>query len=650
MKKYNMELKKRSSLMFTSSSKRLYSIVFIVAVIAISYFLFFHLQYNIEANTKDRLIAQEAKNQMASTKKIAVHIASDLNSIVVALHGLANSIYIQQGELSSGKAEDLLRETYFQINTITVIDRLFIVDKNNTAAAFIVPKGQTEPFFGSDNISIEDIVHNARTKLVPAFSNGFSGLDGKYRIAITYPILNRDTQEYIGCIVALIPTTQFFEHYGNVNDPNSEYLTSYDRNGTYLSNPSQDLIGVNILDHKIQQLIKYNNNFNDLISKVILNGQASQVIYNYGMGENLATGYPVLEQGKPTYFVFVDTSTSDIYSQINGVLFLERIEMFSLLAGTTAAITFLIVFLLKWSSSLDREVKRRTTELEKINSQLTSVNKQLEDNDKIQKQFINIAAHELRTPLQPIISYSALALKGQVNKNEAINTILKHADRLNTLTSDLLEIIRIENGKLPYKREKTDINQLILEIVSEKAKENDSILINTRDSNNSNKPREVAEGHRIISYEQPGVQAQITIELDLEPEVQEMYVDRTRIAEVLSRIIDNAIDFTNKDKIKIETHYLLNNRKGTSTNDITEIKISDNGPGIPEDVLPSLFGKFVTKSILTKGSKWGSGLGLVISKAIIIAHKGEITAHNNDYGGATITIVLPNDTTNSNIA
>ena len=136
----------------------------------------------------------------------------------------------------------------------------------------------------------------------------------------------------------------------------------------------------------------------------------------------------------------------------------------------------------------------------------------------------------------------------------------------------------------------------------------------------------------------------------MEPDVQEIYVDTIRIAEVLSRIIDNAIDSTNKGKIIIETHYLLNSRQGISTNGITEIKISDNGPGIPEDVLPSLFGKFVTKSILAKGSKWGSGLGLVISKAIVKAHKGEITAHNNDHGGATITIVLPNDTTNNKIA
>lgn len=642
-----MGLKRCSSLMFGSSSKRLYSIVFIVAVIAISYFLFFHLQYNIEANTKDRLIAQEGKNQMESTKKIAVHIASDLNSIVVALHGLANSIYIQQGELSGGTTEDLLRETYFQINTITVVDRLFILDKNNTASAFIVPKGQTEPFFGSDNISFEDIVNNTRTKLVPTFSNGFKGLDSKYRIAITYPILNRDTQEYIGCIVALIPTTQFFEHYGNVNDPNSEYLTAYDRNGTYLSNPSQDLIGMNIFDHKSQQLVKYNNNFNGLIHKVILDGQPSQGIYNYGMGENLATGYPIAEQGKTTYFVFDNTSTSEIYSQINGVLILERIEMFSLLAGTTVAITFLIVFLLKWSSNLGKEVKRRTIELERINSQLASANKQLEDNDKIQKQFINIAAHELRTPLQPIISYSALALKGQLNKNEAIKTILKHADRLNALISDLLEIIRIENGKLPYKREKVNLNQLILAVVSEKAKENGNILINTSDNN---KPREVAEGHGIISYEPQGQQAQIVVQLDLEHDIQEIYVDRDRIGEVLSRIIDNAIDFTNNAKIKIETCRLPNNRHDTSTrtNGMVEIKISDNGPGIPEDVLPSLFGKFITKSILAKGSRWGIGLGLVISKAIVTAHNGEITAHNNESGGATITVVLPNDTTNSN--
>ena len=625
-------------------------------------FSFFYLQYNIETDTKNRLVAQQIKNQMQSTKKISVHIASDLNSIVVALHGLANSIYVQQGELSSDKTQSLLQETYLQINTITVVDRLFILDKKNTATAFIVPQGESEPFFGSDNISFEDLINNTRTKLVPTFSSGFKGLDDVNRIAITYPILNRDTQEYIGCIVALIPTLQFFEHYGNVNDINTQFLTAYDENGTYLSNPSKDLIGRNFFSNEVQQFIRHNNNLNQLVRKVVLDGQASQAIYNFGSGERLATGYPISEQGKPIYFVFVITPTSLIYSEINQVLFLERIETFSLLAGTTAAITFLIVFLLNWSSNLDREVKRRTIELESTNRQLTSANEQLKTHDKLQKQFINAAAHELRTPLQPIISYGALALKNKVDKIEAIQTILKQARRLNKLTTDLLEIIRIEDGRFNYNREKIRINDVILgavrEVVSsqESLKNKDHIYrIDSNDDNGKDKNKlrqwaEIEAEHQLANEKRQKIilplergateEEQVLIELDLDCDA-EVYADRVRIAEAVFKVIDNAIKFTKRGKIKIETHSVIDDRQNAPKNCMTVIKVSDSGPGIPEDILPSLFGKFVTKSVLSKESMHGSGLGLFISKSIVKAHKGEITAHNNESGGATITIVLP---------
>jgi signal transduction histidine kinase len=643
------------------SNKRLYSIIFIASVIGISFILFFYLQDIIERDTKDRLVAQQIGNQMEATKRISVHISSDLNSIVVALHGLANSVYVQQGQLSDDKTKNLLEETYLQINTITVVDRLFILDKKNIATAFIVPRGQSEPFFGSDNISFEELVNQTRAKTIPTFSNGLKGLDNKYRIAITYPILNRDTQEYIGSIVALIPAIEFFEHYGNVHDITAQYLTAYDRNGTYLANPSAYFAGKNFFADDVQKLINYNKNFNDIIRKVVLYGQPSQTIYDYGIGERLGTGYPILEQGKPTYFVFVNTPTSIIYSEINQVLLLERVEIFLLLAGTTAAVTFLIVFLLRWSRSLGREVKRRTMELEELNRQLASANEQLKTNDKIQKEFINVAAHELRTPLQPIISYCALALRDKVDKNEAMQIIDKHAHRLHKLTTDLLAVIRIEGGAFPYKREKININDLILDVinnaVAKKAKKNDNNNIITRDDNNSNKKREEKDngnkkGLLVEEWGEGEEQDKVLIEVNLDRTVKEIYADKDRIFEVLSNVIDNALKFTKKGKIKIESHGMIQDQQegdNNNNNNKIEIKVSDTGAGIPEDILPHLFGKFVAKNVIGKESRQGSGLGLFISKAIVKAHNGEITAHNNESGsGATVSIVLPTGGTNIN--
>jgi signal transduction histidine kinase len=632
-----------SSLLFASKKKKrlLYSVVVIVSIIVISYSLFFYLQYNIEKDTKDKLVAQQMENQIESTKKISTRISSDLNSIVVALHGLANSAYIQQGELYGDKTKNLLEETYFQINTITLVDRLFILDKRNIATIFIVPRGQNEPFcdsdnfFCSDNIPFEELVNQTRTKLVPTFSNGFKGLDNKYRIAITYPILNRDTEEYIGSIVALIPTVEFFENYGNVHNINKQYLTAFDKNGMYIDHPLENFMGKNFFfSSEFQQITEQSKNFNDLISKVVLYGQPSQAIYNYGNVERLGTGYPIVNQGKPIYSVFIITPTSIIYSQLSHVLFLERIEMFLLLAGTTAAVTFLIVFLLKWSSSLGKEVKRRTKELEELNKQLASANEQLKINDKMQKEFINVAAHELRTPLQPIISYSALALKDEVDKSEAMQVIDKHANRLRKLSTELLDVSRIEGGNFPYKMEKVRINDLILDVI------NNTAIVKAKANNNIRRSNKGKKWNAIKQEEE------VLIDVDLDHNIEEIYADKDRIDQVLSNVIDNAIKFTKKGKIKIESRRILisgqqEEEEKKKKNNKIEIKISDTGGGIPEDILPRLFGKFVTKGVVGTENKHGSGLGLFISKAIVTAHKGEITAYNNENGGATFTIVLP---------
>jgi signal transduction histidine kinase len=321
--------------------------------------------------------------------------------------------------------------------------------------------------------------------------------------------VNRQTNEYVGSLAALIPTVLFFEHYGNVHDIESQYLVALDRNATFLTHPLKQSIGTNFFDPDFQQFINHNRNYNDQIKRVLMlpfftststfttpleyrsgpqgsvlqEGQYQEqqqrdkeekepgygsryTIYDYGIGERLSTGFPISAQMKPAYFIFLVTPTSIIHSQVDQVLLLERIGMFSLLAGTTAAIVLLMVFLLKWNRSLNREVKRRTKELEDSNIRLADANKKLTIRDKMQEEFVNMAAHELRTPLQPIISFSKLALKNKIDKGEAIRGIDKHVDRLHKLATDLLVVSRIEGGSLPYKMEKVRINDLILDVAN----------------------------------------------------------------------------------------------------------------------------------------------------------------------------------------
>ncbi len=239
------------------------------------------------------------------------------------------------------------------------------------------------------------------------------------------------------------------------------------------------------------------------------------------------------------------------------------------------------------------------TKIKDLNEELENANLDLKKKDKIKDEFIRVAAHELRTPIQPILGFISLARNGKIKNDEAINGILYHARNLKQLANNILDVSHIESGMLSCKMERFQINKLIQEVV---------------DSTKSE------------------VDPDIVIETKLDRDIS-INGDRFRLSQVLNNIIQNSIKFTKKGKITIQTRILPQQNK-------IEISISDTGPGIPVDILDTVFDKFVTKSV-QEGTEHGSGLGLYISKAILSAHNGEIFASNNDDKGAKFTILLP---------
>jgi hypothetical protein len=155
---------------------------------------------------------------MQSTQALSQRISSDLGSIMTRLQGLAGSSYLQQADLSSDKTRKLLQETYFQINNVTTADRLFIINKNCIVMTYISPPGR-KTFVGANASGIE-WVKQINNQHKPVFTNGYFGFDGNYRITISYPLINRETREYLGLVGSSLPATQLFEHYGNIFDIN----------------------------------------------------------------------------------------------------------------------------------------------------------------------------------------------------------------------------------------------------------------------------------------------------------------------------------------------------------------------------------------------------------------------------------------------
>ena len=224
------------------------------------------------------------------------------------------------------------------------------------------------------------------------------GKDGKYRIAITYPIIIKNSSgsiNYAGLVGAVIPTTELFSYYGNIYDIKLKYLSVLDSKAVLLIHPLESLIGKPFFGVPFQNLSKHNPVLNNIVNTIVSLGKASSGIYDFVNGQRFTTGYPIILNGKPQYSIFIITPTSTIYSKIDNIINNERLEMFSLIAGIIAAVMILIIFLIRMNSILDRNIKERTKELEKSNNNLLILNKKLESSneqlqlhDKMQAEFI----------------------------------------------------------------------------------------------------------------------------------------------------------------------------------------------------------------------------------------------------------------------
>jgi len=262
-----------------------------------------------------------------------------------------------------------------------------------------------------------------------------------------------------------------------------------------------------------------------------------------------------------------------------------------------------------------------TKNLKKSNALIRNQYVKVKEAEKMKDQFLNISAHELRTPIQPIIGLSGMLNEDFQNKKHVdmkeietgVSIIYRNAKRLQKLTDDILDVTKIESNEL-----KLDIGEFdLLDVISntindctidmEKKKEN-VLFVCKNDFNNKknddDKLKMSPKGHLVVKG------------------------DKNRITQVLSNLVNNAIKFTTKGSIAVTME-----KKNNSEVVITVI---DTGLGIDLEIMPYLFKKFVSNSFS------GTGLGLYISKSIIEAHGGKIWAENNkDGNGATFSFSLP---------
>jgi signal transduction histidine kinase len=253
-------------------------------------------------------------------------------------------------------------------------------------------------------------------------------------------------------------------------------------------------------------------------------------------------------------------------------------------------------------SSIHYNIKLRES-----NEMLIQQYEKVKESEKMKSEFINIAAHELRTPIQPILGltdiiYSKIKDKEQ---HELLDIVMRNAYRLKRLTDNVLDVTKIESQSLMLKKEKLNLNILISEVLKE--------YVN----------KEVKQQTIKIGYD-----FRYTNDIIVE-------ADRVRLAQVIRNLVDNALKFTTM--YNNQTIFVIVDKKKEGKEQQASVSVKDTGAGISKEVLPKLFSKFTTSD-----SSTGTGLGLYICKSIVEAHGGKIWAENNLNGkGATFRFKLP---------
>jgi signal transduction histidine kinase len=237
---------------------------------------------------------------------------------------------------------------------------------------------------------------------------------------------------------------------------------------------------------------------------------------------------------------------------------------------------------------------------------------QLKVQDKMQREFINIAAHELRTPIQPILGLTQVIRskmrdrEEQKEEAELLDVISRNATRLQQLTENILDVTKIESKSLQLNKEQFNLRKMLLNAMSD---------------------------YKSQLKEYSNVRFEFLCKEDIFIEA-----DKTRISQVIYNLLNNAIKFTQMERSK-EARIIsitLEESKYDDNSKEVIVSIKDTGSGIDPEIIPRLFTKFATKS------EKGTGLGLFISKSIIEAHSGRIWAENSsDSKGATFSFSLP---------
>jgi signal transduction histidine kinase len=280
--------------------------------------------------------------------------------------------------------------------------------------------------------------------------------------------------------------------------------------------------------------------------------------------------------------------------------------------------------------------------------QLKDAYQKVENTNAMQQEFINVAAHELRTPIQSVLGYAELLLEEETDdrKKHALTAITHNSERLQKLASDILDIARIESNTFRLSMSPLNLNSLLSNTIKDYIKRReqrrtlkDTIKASSNINMGNNNDDDRSKGGEKTTNTKLFFESRLRGEENNNSIIIE--ADEGKLTQVIDNILDNAFTFTDADgsvtvTLEKQEAQPKQQQEQKQQQQYANIIVKDTGAGIDPQILPRLFTKFATKS------HKGTGLGLYISKSIVESHGGKIWAENNKDGkGATFTISLP---------
>jgi signal transduction histidine kinase len=590
--------------------RRNLGIIAVIISIAISLSLISYQYSQYSAAQIDNVSIRDTRsNAEIQAYDLSNSLANKLDDITSLLGIIGASPSVQEGNLS--RAAYIFNEA--KLATSNLADFYMWLDKDGRII-WISNINQTayEQYRGLD-LSYRLYFSEPKATNGVYYSSIVDSNDRINRLYISYPIIGKNASaqldpvaiigspmggEFKGTVVAGIRTDVLGKYLESQISPNLEgQVGLIDHTGIILYLKNSEYVGKNVFGVKFQSFLQ---SFGSETIRTMSSGFKLGLQGHPGSEEISINGKsafvysPILLKGKQFGVLYIISPYTQVAEVTALVESQKNLSILLIIAIGASAVTAAFV-ILRWNKNLEKTIAHRTAQLREANEQLTV-------HDKLQREFINIAAHELRTPLQPILGLSEILESQFGERRDEIRVIARNARRLKRLTQDILDVSKIESGYLTLNIETTDLNEAI-----------SSVIIDCRNN--------LGYGIRTENGEKEKVK------IKYEPKKLMVEADRERIQQVMSNLIGNALKFTNEGAVIVKTEVI---------DGLAQIKVKDTGSGIDPEIMPRLFQKFTTN--LAKGT----GLGLYISNSIVQAHGGRMWAENNADGkGATFTFTLP---------